>query len=183
MNIKNIFFSLVLGLISGALTVYVPPKLDLYQIYSGNAVYFDIFPGLFFGLSTCLAFIIICGQTKWLGFVGFVLASIIAYMAAFWATLYTVDFLEPLSFFFGGCIGAFLSVMAVRWMLVSISIAEVIKLSLWGGVLGFSVYIPIHFNDFGILFLVWQPLMLLAIMYFAKKYLTPEATLRPSSTN
>lgn len=192
MKTQNIIVILLIGLAAGAASVYAPeylsPLLFDYNLSDIFEMVF-IFPGLFFALAACLCFTILYKQSKWAGYVGFGLISIVAYNLAYWATFFSVLYLSHflggdsieggaglyLGFLIGGFIGGLAVALGLKLAVVKFSFKEVFIIALCSAVLGLSgAFQSIDRGNYLVLFLVWQTGMLLLIMYKAQKYLLPE---------
>lgn len=190
----NYFIALVLGLISGYLSVNAPTLFGLSFVRDGIPN-LSVLPGLLFGLAACLYFVFIFKLSKWPNYIGWIIISILAYNIAFWATFFLVLILSHyfnatdtnllynnpaayLAFFVGGFLGAFLTILGLKWLVVKFTMRHVLMLSLCGAVLGLSGLIPnldgSDSTNYLPLFLIWQAGVMFLIMRTAENYLAPE---------
>ena len=157
-----------LGLVSGILSSWI-----LRSVHFGN---FSFWPGLLFGIAIALFFIWQKKSQSWLKILGFIIASIISYFAAFqladflsWS--WYSEYSSWLCYLCGGLIGALLLSIGFSWLLHRFVWKQILVLTFVGGLLGVFGYLVSNYlcpdcyrwdfgggggTGFNWLYIIWQ---------------------------
>lgn len=166
--------------------------------------YFNIWPGIFFGILFLIILVGLRIETKRLwGKAVFFIVSILAYNAAYWSAVwstgalprYCVGSFGPcdgaiyLGFFIGGVVGAIILLICAKLLFKIFTKGQIAILVIISGILGVLGFLlapflemlsqriglaDVSIQDFMGVFVVWQVGMILLMSYFILKNKTPK---------